>query len=140
VLDDLGVEPALEALAERSAATTGLSVELDVDLESTQGNSRTRLSPEIENAIYRLVQETLTNVAKHAQTDRAFVSVRETNGNVVVEVRDRGIGFDLEAGTGGFGFIGMRERAELVDGELAVASSPDEGTTITISLPAKHLP
>jgi signal transduction histidine kinase len=140
VLDDLGVEPALEALAERSAATTDLSVELDVDLESSRGNSRTRLTPEIENAIYRLVQETLTNVAKHAQTDRAFVSVRETNGNVVVEVRDRGIGFDLDAGTGGFGFIGMRERAELVDGKLAVTSRPDEGTTITISLPAKHLP
>jgi signal transduction histidine kinase len=140
VLDDLGVEPALEALAERSAATTDLSVELDVDLEPARGNSRTRLTPEIENAIYRLVQETLTNVAKHAQTDRAFVSVRETNGNVVIEVRDRGIGFDLDAGTGGFGFIGMRERAELVDGKLAVASRPDEGTTITITLPAKHLP
>jgi signal transduction histidine kinase len=139
VLDDLGVEPALEALAERSAATTGLRVELEVDLESARGNSRTRLTPEIENAIYRLVQETLTNVAKHAQTERAVVSVREANGSVVIEVRDRGVGFDLATGTGGFGFIGMRERAELVDGELAVASNPGEGTTVTIVVPAKHL-
>jgi signal transduction histidine kinase len=139
VLDDLGVEPALEALAERSADTTGLRVELEVDLESARGNSRTRLTPEIENAIYRLVQETLTNVAKHAQTERAVVSVREANGSVVIEVRDRGVGFDLATGTGGFGFIGMRERAQLVDGELAVASNPGEGTTVTIVVPAKHL-
>ena len=139
VLDDLGLQPALEALAERMASTTGLNVELDVDLASEREESPTRLIPEIENAIYRLVQETLTNVAKHAATDRAAVSVRESNGSIDIEVRDRGLGFDLGEATGGFGLIGMRERADLVDGTLAVASTPGEGTTVTIAVPAKHL-
>jgi signal transduction histidine kinase len=139
VLDDLGLQPALEALAERTAATTGLKVELDVDLASERGESAGRLIPEIENAIYRLVQETLTNVSKHAATDRAAVSVRESNGSIDVEVRDNGIGFDPDAGTGGFGLIGMRERADLVDGRLGVVSTPGEGTTVTVVVPAKHL-
>jgi signal transduction histidine kinase len=139
VLDDLGLQPALEALAERTAATNGLHVELDMDLASERGESRTRLTPEIENAIYRLVQETLTNVSKHAGTDRATVSVRESNGNIDIEVRDEGLGFDLDAGSGGFGFIGMRERADLVDGKLGVVSAPGDGTTVTVVVPAKHL-
>jgi signal transduction histidine kinase len=139
VLDDLGVQPALEALAERLASTAGMTVELKVDLAFEREEAPTRLTPEIENAIYRLVQETLTNVIKHALTDRAAVSVLESNGSVAVEVRDFGVGFDLDEITGGFGLIGMRERAELVDGKLAVASTPGEGTTVSIVLPARHL-
>jgi signal transduction histidine kinase len=139
VLDDLGLQPALEALAERVASTTSLTVELDVDLASEPGKARTRLIPEIEDAIYRLVQETLNNVSKHADTDRTVVSVRETGGSVAVEVRDGGGGFDLEEVTGGFGLIGMRERAELVEGKLAVASAPGEGTTVSVVVPAKHV-
>jgi signal transduction histidine kinase len=138
VLDDLGVQPALEALAERTAST-GLRVELDVDLAGAGEEATTRLLPEIENAIYRLVQETLTNVSKHALTDHAAVSVREANGSVVVEVRDEGTGFDLDERVGGFGLIGMRERAELVDGKLTVESTRGEGTTITVVVPAKHI-
>jgi signal transduction histidine kinase len=139
VLDDLGVQPALEALAERTASTTGLRVELNVDLAVAREESPTRLMPEIENAIYRLVQEALTNVSKHALTDRAAVSVREANGSVVVEVRDEGMGFDLDERAGGFGLIGMRERADLVDGRLTVASTRGEGTTVTVVVPAKHI-
>jgi signal transduction histidine kinase len=139
VLDELGVQPALEALAERTASTTGLRVELDVDLAGAGEESTTRLLPQIENAIYRLVQETLTNVSKHAVTDYAAVSVREANGSVVVEVRDEGTGFDLDESVGGFGLIGMRERADLVDGKLTVASTRGEGTTVTVVVPAKHI-
>jgi signal transduction histidine kinase len=139
VLDDLGLQPALEALAERVASTTSLTVELEVDLASESAKKRTRLIPEIEDAIYRLVQETLNNVSKHADTDRAVVSVREAAGSVAVEVRDDGIGFELDEVTGGFGLIGMRERAELVEGKLAVASAPGEGTTVSVVVPAKHV-
>jgi signal transduction histidine kinase len=134
VLDDLGLRPALEALAERMASATSLVVELDVDLVPP-----TRLVPEVEDAIYRLVQETLTNVSKHARADRAVVSVRESSGSVAVEVRDEGIGFELDDTTRGFGLIGMRERAELVGGKLAVASTPGEGTTVSIVVPATHV-
>jgi signal transduction histidine kinase len=139
VLDDLGLQPALEALADRMASATSLNVALDVDLMSQAGEPRPRLIPEIEDAIYRLVQETLTNVSKHADTNRAVVSVRESGGSVVVEVRDDGIGFDLDETAGGFGLIGMRERAELVEGTLAVASAPGEGTTVTIVVPAERV-
>jgi signal transduction histidine kinase len=140
VLDDLGVQPALEALAARMASTTGLAVELDVDLAFGREEAPTRLVPEIEDAIYRLVQETLTNVSKHAQAKRAVVSVRESNSSIAVEVRDDGVGFDLEETTGGgFGFIGMRERAGLVDGSFAVASTPGAGTTVKIVVPATHI-
>ncbi|MEA2421738.1 MAG: hypothetical protein QOF55_837, partial [Thermoleophilaceae bacterium] len=140
VLDDLGVQPALEALAARMASTTGLAVELDVDLAFGREEAPTRLVPEIEDAIYRLVQETLTNVSKHAQAKRAVVSVRESNSSIAVEVRDDGVGFDLEETTGGgFGFIGMRERAGLVDGSFAVASTPGDGTTVKIVVPATHI-
>jgi signal transduction histidine kinase len=65
--------------------------------------------------------------------------VRERNGSIDIEVRDRGLGFDRGEATGGFGLIGMRERADLVDGTLAVTSTPGEGTTVTIAVPAKHL-
>jgi signal transduction histidine kinase len=139
VLDDLGLQPALEALAERMAYTTSLAVELDVELVPESGKSPTRLIPEVEDAIYRLVQETLTNVAKHADTTRAAVSVRESGGSVAIEVRDRGMGFELDETTRGFGLIGMRERAELVGGKLAVASTPGEGTTVSVVVPARHV-
>jgi signal transduction histidine kinase len=139
VLDELGLEPALEALAERMASTNGLTVELDVGLGPRPGKPPSRLTPEIEDAIYRLVQETLNNVAKHAGTDRAVVSVQESGGSVAIEVRDQGIGFELDETAGGFGLIGMRERAELVEGKLAVASALGEGTTVSVVVPAKHV-
>jgi signal transduction histidine kinase len=139
VLDDLGLQPALEALAERMASANGLTVGLDVELASESGEPRARLTPEIEDAIYRLVQEALTNVSKHADTNRAVASVRESGGSVAVEIRDDGIGFELDETTGGFGLVGMRERAELVEGKLAVASAPGEGTTVSIVVPAKHV-
>jgi signal transduction histidine kinase len=139
VLDEVGLQPALDALAERMGTTHGLAVELDVDLAYEREEAATRLLPEIENAIYRLVQETLTNVAKHALTDRASVAVRESNGSVEVHVRDDGVGFDLDEGTSGFGLIGMRERVELVDGKLAISSTPREGTTVSVVVPARHV-
>jgi len=139
VLDEVGVQPALEALAERMAATGGLRVELDIDLAYEREEEPTRLVPEVENAIYRLVQETLTNIAKHALTERAAVTVRESGETVAIEVRDEGVGFDPHGTSGGFGLIGMRERVELVDGKLSVMSKPGEGTTVSVVMPARHV-
>ena len=136
VLDELGVQPALEALVQRDA---NMTVDLEIDLAYERGDAPTRLVPEIENAVYRLVQEALTNAAKHSDVDRAKVTVREVDGSVTVEVADAGSGFDLAAATKGFGLIGMRERVELVGGKLAVASQPGQGTTVSVVLPAVHL-
>jgi signal transduction histidine kinase len=139
VLDDLGLKPAVEALAERVKAVTGLSVELDIDLAYENEATPTRLLPEIENGIYRLVQETLTNVSKHSQANSAAVTIRECDHVVTVEICDEGIGFDLNEAADGFGLVGMRERVDLVAGKLAVSSAPGKGTTVSAVMPARHI-
>jgi signal transduction histidine kinase len=129
-LDEAGIAAALAALAERAMALYELDVVVEVDL----GDAGPRLKPDLETAIYRMAQEALTNVCKHAGATRATVSVRAGEGNVALEVRDDGRGFDAEAVPSGFGLIGLRERAELAGGELEVDSSP-RGTTIRALLP-----
>ena len=137
-LDQLGVKPALEALMSRTTATSGLEVSARIDLASDGGRAPTRLSGEIESTIYRLVQEALTNVVKHAEADRAWVEVTEDQQEVTVTVRDNGTGFNPDQPGGGFGLIGMRERTELVDGRFVIDSSAERGTTVRVVLPAEH--
>ena len=112
-LDELGIEPALESLAERAEVAVALRVEL--------GGGR---AAELESTIYRLVQEALTNVAKHAQATRVEVVVRDTASAIEVLVRDDGTGFDAHRRSSGFGLVGMRERLALVRGTLEVETRP----------------
>jgi two-component system, NarL family, sensor histidine kinase DevS len=127
-LDELGLEPALESLTSRLAAVEGLEVELAVDVGG-------RLDRDLETTVYRLVQEALTNIAKHARAEHVAVRV-ERDGDVVrVAVRDDGRGFDPQSPPEGFGLVGMRERVTLAGGELEVASQPGE-TVIRATLPA----
>ncbi|MEA2410097.1 MAG: hypothetical protein QOC77_658 [Thermoleophilaceae bacterium] len=139
VLDELGIQPALEALVERGPTPANAAVDLEVDLAYGRDEAATRLTPDIENAIYRLVQEALTNVVKHSGADRVSIAVRESNGNVSVDISDNGSGFDVTGTPGGFGLVGMRERAELAGGKLAIASERGGGTTVSVVLPAMHL-
>jgi len=139
-LDELGVQPALEALARRTSARFGLTVETHFDLALEGGREATRLHSEIESTAYRLVQEAMTNAAKHAQADRVSVEVVEDDGRLRVTVRDDGTGFDPDRADVGFGIIGMRERAELVDGLLVIDSVPGHGTVVRAELPATHEP
>jgi signal transduction histidine kinase len=127
-LDELGLGPAIETLAERSGASAGLEVSTRLAL----GDSG-RLMPETENTIYRVVQEALTNVAKHAGADRVRVEVARANGTVEVVVEDDGRGFDPAAACEGFGLVGMRERVELTGGRLEIRS--DGGTRVSALLP-----
>ncbi len=129
-LDELGLEPALEHLAERSAGH-GLSVETKFALPSEQ-----RLAPELESTIYRVVQEALTNVAKHADADRVRVEVERTNGTVTVLVEDDGTGFDPDQPGSGLGLVGMRERIELAGGALTIDSRPAGPTRVRATVPA----
>ena len=142
-LDDIGLTPALESLIERTRAIHGLSIDDTVDLDCDSGRHSARLDPEIESTTYRLVQEALTNIAKHAQAEGVSVLVTERDGEVSIEVRDDGRGFDpaerREAGEkGGFGLIGMRERVDLAGGSLTVSSRPGSGTIIRARLPGRH--
>ena len=137
-LDDLGPEPALQALVRRVGDQTGLAIDLKVDLDYEEGRSAERHLPELELAVYRIVQEALTNVTKHAHADHALVEVADRDGHVVVSVRDDGTGFEFERAGAGFGLIGMRERAALAGGTLDIRSEPGTGTTVTVNLPARR--
>jgi signal transduction histidine kinase len=95
-----------------------------------------RLPGELETTIFRIVQEALTNVERHAESARAEVSITERDGVIRIEVRDRGVGFDPEAVVDGhFGLEGIRERARLSGGSAAIESAPGKGTTVTVELP-----
>ena len=136
-LDAFGLRPALEGLAERVTATSGLDVELDVALAGDADDGAARPRGEVEDAVYRLVQEALTNAVKHADASTVAVSVRERGGRLEVAVRDDGAGFDPTAATSGFGLLGMRERMALLDGRVTVTAAPGEGTTVAASVPSR---
>ncbi|HTG34027.1 MAG TPA: GAF domain-containing protein, partial [Thermoanaerobaculia bacterium] len=129
-LDELGLQPAIESLASRVAAVEGLEVESEVSL----GAEDERLPPELETAVFRLVQEALTNVVKHARAERVTIEIAARGAQVEVLVRDDGTGFDPDAPREGFGITGMRERVALADGTLAITSRPGAGTTVQATL------
>jgi signal transduction histidine kinase len=142
-LDDLGLHAALEDLAGRAAARD-LRVDLDVEFESpfeerTATDGRRRAS-EQETAIYRIIQEALTNAVKHGHAASAAVTVRTLDGAIRATVHDDGSGFDPSIASSGFGLTSMRERAELVGGTLEISSTPDVGTTVTVTVPTRMLP
>jgi len=138
-LDDLGLLPPLQALARRTEELSGIPVRLHVSLRYAEGVVGTRLLPNVELAVYRVVQEALTNVRRHSAARRATVTVVEDDETVVAEVSDDGRGFDADPATG-FGVSGMRERAELAEGTLEVtpARSDGRGTTVRLVVPARH--
>jgi signal transduction histidine kinase len=137
VLDEHGLEPALETLAERLRSVSGLTVDLQVELGDETGR-QDRLAPQVEDTIYRVVQEALANVVKHAVATRAHVRVQEADGAVQLSVRDEGQGFAADAETAGFGLLGMRERLALVDGTVTIDSAVGEGTTVHASIPVNQ--
>jgi two-component system, NarL family, sensor histidine kinase DevS len=152
-LDDLGLAAALEALARRAQAIDGLDVttkiEFGRDEDLHPGDSHNgggRLDPELESTIYRVVQEALTNVSRHADASHAIISLTGDEQKVVASVTDDGKG--MPEGTrlgpredgGGFGTGGMRERAELVGGELEWVPAPEKGTIVRLTVPLAGRP
>ena len=137
-LTDLGLAPALESLFERTRAQHDLEVKASIDLAFGAGRHATRLTPELEGTAYRLLQEALTNVAKHADARRVEVYLTEVDGRLRIEVRDDGGGFDPAGETSGFGLVGMHERVDLLQGALAIESEPGAGTVVRADLPSRH--
>ncbi len=130
VLDDFGLVPALERLTETLEHQTGITVRL----ESGLGDER--LSPEVETALYRIVQESLTNVVKHARAQNVRVALTRLPGAAVAMIEDDGRGFDAATTRdGGFGLDGMRERVGLFEGRLQIDSGEGTGTTIVAEVP-----
>jgi two-component system, NarL family, sensor histidine kinase DevS len=130
VLDDYGLVPALERLTDSFAEQRNVRV----DFHSALGESR--LPSEVETTIYRVVQESLTNIVKHANAKHISVSLARRESGVAAVIEDDGAGFDLRAvREEGVGLLGMRERLALLDGRLAIESRPGAGTTIVAEVP-----
>ena len=129
-LDDFGLAPALERLAEAFGEQSGIAVDIQTNLDSQ------RLAPEVETALYRIVQEALTNVAKHAEATRVSIVVTRKESSVTAVIEDDGQGFGAGGGTGeGLGLVGMKERVGLLGGRLALESTEGAGTTVVAEVP-----
>jgi signal transduction histidine kinase len=129
MLDDLGLLPALLWHIEHYTAQTHVRV-----IFKHSGLEGMRFAPEVETAAYRVVQEALTNAARHARVSEAAVRVWADGHTLAIQVEDRGAGFDPEtvlAASGTSGLAGMRERAMLLGGQLTVESRPGAGTRLT---------
>jgi PAS domain S-box-containing protein len=131
ILDDLGLIAAVEWAAEEFETRTGTRCRLDL-LE----NDRT-IDSDRATAVFRILQETLTNVARHANATHVDVRLLKEAGSVILEVRDNGRGATEEqlSASASLGIRGMRERALLLDGELTIQGLPDEGTTVRVRIP-----
>ena len=138
ILDDFGLPDALRFLAEGVAGRSGILVHVEADLGR-------RLPPTVELGLYRIVQEALNNVVKHAHARQVEITLRAVGGSTYLAVRDDGQGFALEparAADGlrsralaGFGLRIMRERAEARGGRIDVISAPGQGTIVEVRLP-----
>jgi signal transduction histidine kinase len=131
VLDSMGLLPALQWQVERYTRLTGITIDFSVD------GLDHRLPARLEAGVYRLIQEALTNVSRHAGVSEVTVQIYVTEEALSLYVVDEGPGFDVEkalAAGGSTGLAGMRERANLLDGTLTIDSLPGEGTTIHADL------
>lgn len=131
-LDDLGLVPALRFLIEQECCPLGLNVDFEV------GGTPRRLNPLVETVLFRVGQEALTNLARHAQVQEGRVEIVYTENDVTLRVQDRGRGFDPTENfrpPHGWGLAGMKERVESVDGTLRVISATGQGTTIEVQIP-----
>jgi PAS domain S-box-containing protein len=131
ILDDLGLIAAVEWAAEEFETRTGTKCRLDL-LESDRA-----IDPDRGTAIFRILQETLTNVVRHANATHVDVRLLKESGSVILEVRDNGRGATEEqlSAPGSLGIRGMRERALLLKGELTIQGLPGEGTTVRVRIP-----
>jgi len=129
MLDDIGLEAALQWQGREFSRHTGVTARVQVDgiLDELPEAKRT--------CLYRVVQEALTNCARHAKANKVIVSVRSTVRGVLVRIHDDGVGFDVKTSRGGLGLLGMQERVEALYGNLKMSSGGMKGTTIQIWLP-----
>jgi signal transduction histidine kinase len=130
-LDDFGLVAALERLTTSFSEQTGIEIDFEASLADE------RLPEEVEIALYRIVQESLTNVVKHAHARHVSILLARREGRAVkVVIEDDGHGFDVaESANGGFGLMGMRERLALLGGRLQIESNGETGTTVAAEVP-----
>lgn len=127
-LERLGLAGAIESLASEAANRGDFRVSAEVELEEGLPGNR-------ERAVYRLVQEALNNVVKHAEADKVSITAQATTGTVEIVIEDDGVGFDPARVSAGRGLTGMRERVKMLGGELDVASQPGQGSRVAARVP-----
>jgi signal transduction histidine kinase len=136
VLDDLGLQAGIRWIAERHLSPHGITWRCEFDVSQ-------RLPPELESTLFRVSQEAITNIARHAEASSVLIQVEEREGELSFEIEDDGKGFDPAAAQSperrrvSFGLLGMRERLELLGGTLTIESAPGEGTRITARAPLR---
>jgi signal transduction histidine kinase len=130
-LDDFGLTAALERLTANFSEQTGIAIELEAGL------GQERLPSDVETVLYRLVQEALTNVVKHAHAQHVSIVLRRKEGAVTAVIEDDGRGFADGQGEDGLGLVGMRERVALVNGRFRIESGPNAGTTLLVEVPVR---
>ncbi len=128
-LDDFGLAPAIERLVDTQRQDGSVEIDLEIQLGDD------RLPADVETTMYRIVQEALTNVTKHAAATRISVLLTRTEKTAVLVVEDDGEGFELAGATAGLGLTGMRERVALVGGRLKVETGTGSGTTVAAEIP-----
>jgi signal transduction histidine kinase len=131
LLDDLGLSAAIEWQTEEFQKRTGIACEVRLDF------GETTLSRDQTTAIFRIYQETLTNVIRHARATRVSILLQSQDNRLILEVKDNGRGITEEevGGAKAFGLIGMRERMLALKGELSISGRPGQGTTVTVAVP-----
>jgi two-component system sensor histidine kinase UhpB len=134
VLDDLGLQSALRSLCTATAAHNGLSVERDLELGGAA------VSPEVELVVYRVAQESLTNVMRHAEASEVLVALHHVDGALRLVVRDDGRGLPADRGPAGAGIAGMQERALHIGARLTISSEPSGGTEVRLDVPLPEGP
>jgi len=138
MLDDLGLIPTLRWYIQNFS--NRLNIYSDFE---TMGLEK-KLPPQIETAFYRIVQEALNNIAKHAQADRVEISLVKKDSRILASIQDNGKGFDLdrvrhpESPERGFGLVGIQERVSLLGGQIDIQSKPGFGTLIRIEIPYEN--
>jgi signal transduction histidine kinase len=130
-LERLGLAGALKALADETAVRGQVKVQATLEIPDEPSGDEQRI-------VYRLIQEALTNVIKHASASCVDLEVRKLPGEIKIALRDDGVGFDPDTSTGGRGVAGMRERIELLGGRIEISSKPGEGTEISASVPLQE--
>jgi signal transduction histidine kinase len=130
-LDDFGLVAALERLTDTYSGQTGITVDFEAALPDD------RFPPEIETTLYRMVQEALTNVVKHARARRVSILLTQRPNSVAAVIEDDGTGFDPTEPGDGFGLTAMRERVNMVGGTLTIETGQGTGTTIVVEVPIR---